>query len=128
MNFTSNPVLGETPMFVDLWLSTVSTADKLNSVFAPVTRAEGLTDHSEWIVSMHRIAEFTAYRASEEKAYSDYIKNSEFETINVFERENNSVFRLTENNSWTRLTGNIPLTRLSGNIALTRQTENIPLT
>ena len=45
MNVASNPVLGETPKIVDLRLTTVNTADKLNSVFAPVTRAEGLMDH-----------------------------------------------------------------------------------
>ena len=79
--------LGENPKFVDLRLSTVNTADKLNSVFAPVTRAEGLTYHSDRLASMHRIAEVTADRASEAKAYRDYIKNYEFETKNVFERE-----------------------------------------
>ena len=48
MNFASNPVLGETKKFVDLWLSTVNIADKLNYVFCPITRAEGLTDHTYW--------------------------------------------------------------------------------
>ena len=86
MNFTSNPVLGETPKFMDLRLSTVNTADKLNSVFAPVTRAEGLTDHSDWLASRHCIAEATEGRVIEVQAYNDYIKNSEFETRNVFER------------------------------------------
>ena len=58
INFVSNPVLGETPKFVDLRLSTVKAEDKLNSVFAPATRAEGLMDHYNWIVYRHRIAEF----------------------------------------------------------------------
>ena len=35
-------------------------------------------------------------RVSEEKAYSDYIKNSEFETMKVFEFENNSGTRLNQ--------------------------------
>ena len=34
-NFASNPVLDKTPRFVDLRLSTINTADKLNSLFAP---------------------------------------------------------------------------------------------
>ena len=37
MNFASNTALGETPKFVDLWLPTVNTADKINPVFTPVT-------------------------------------------------------------------------------------------
>ena len=84
MNFASNPVLSKTPKFVDLRLSAVNIADKLNSVFSPVTRAEGLKDHSYWLASRHRIAEVTADRVRESKAYRNYIKNSEFETRNVF--------------------------------------------
>ena len=87
-NFLSSPVLGETPKFMDLRVSTINTADKLNSVFAPVSRAEGLTDHSEWLTSGHQFAEVTAERVSEAKAYINCIKNSDFETRNVFEREN----------------------------------------
>ena len=90
MNFASNPVLGKSPKFMDLRLSNVNIKYKLNSAFAPATRAEVWIDHSNWLASSHRIAEGTAERASEEKVYSDYIKKSEFETINVFERENNS--------------------------------------
>ena len=48
-------------------------------------------------MSRHFIAEDTADRVIEAKAYSDYIKISEFGTMNVFERENNSGTRLTEN-------------------------------
>ena len=54
-------------MFVDLLLSTVNIVDKINSVFAPVTIVEGLTDHSDWLASRHHIAEVTADRVSEEK-------------------------------------------------------------
>ena len=86
MNFVSDPILGETPKFMDFWLSTVNTADKLNSVFAPVTREEGLTDHSDWLLYRHSIAEVTEVILSEVQEYSDYIKNSEFETRNVSER------------------------------------------
>ena len=88
MNFASNPVLGETPKFVDLRLSTVNTADKLNSVFAPVTRAEGFMNHSDWLAYRNCIAEVTEGKVSEVQAYINYIKNSEFETKNVFEWEN----------------------------------------
>ena len=66
------------------------TADKLNSIFAPATRAVGLTDKSNGITSKHCITEVTADRVIEAKVYSDYIKNSEFKTMNVFEQENNS--------------------------------------
>ena len=101
MNFASNPILGETPKFVDLRLSTVSIADKLNSFFSPVTRAEGLTDHSDWIVSRHHIAEVTQVRVSEVQTYINYIKNSEFETRNAFERESIQMTR-PENIQMTR--------------------------
>ena len=84
INFASNPVLSETPKFVDLRLLIVYTADKLNSASAPATRAEGWMDHSDWLVFRYHIAEVTAYIVIEAKAYSDYIKNSEFETMNVF--------------------------------------------
>ena len=86
MNFASNPVLGETGKLVDLRLSAVNTADKINSVFAHVTKAEGLTDHSDWLASRHCIAEVTVDIVSEANAYRNYIKNSEVETRNVFER------------------------------------------
>ena len=90
MNFASNPVLGKSPKFVDLRLSTAHTADKLKSVIGPATRVRGLTDNSDGIKSRNRIAEVTADRESEAKWYSEYIKNSEFETMKVFEFENNS--------------------------------------
>ena len=88
MNFTSNTVLGETPKFVDLRLSTVNTADKLNSAFDHITRKEGLTDHSNWLASRHHIAEVTEGRVSEVQSYSDYNNNSEFETRKSFGRDN----------------------------------------
>ena len=47
-------------------------------------------DNSNGLTSRHHIAKVTADRVSEAKAYSDYIKNSEFETMKVFEFENNS--------------------------------------
>ena len=84
MNFASNPVLGKTQKFVELRLSTVNTADKLIYVFTPITIAEGLTDHYYWHTSMYSITEVTEGRVSELEAYSDYIKNSEFETGNMF--------------------------------------------
>ena len=80
-----------------LGLSPTYTADKLKSIFAPATRAGVLTDKSDWLASMHCIAEVTVDRVSEKNFYSDYIKNSEFETMNDLERENNSGTRLNEN-------------------------------
>ena len=65
MNFASNPILGETPKFIDLQISTVNTAEKLNSVFAPVTRAEGLMGSLKWILDSYCIAEVAADRVSE---------------------------------------------------------------
>ena len=73
MNFVTNYVLGETLKFVDLRFLIVNTAEKLNSVFAPVTKAEGLTDHSYWLTSRHCIAEITADRVSEAKEYRNYV-------------------------------------------------------
>ena len=97
INFASNSVFGKTPRFVDLGLSAAHTADKLKSIFAPDTRSRGLTYNSDGLTSSHGIAEVTADRVSEEKAYSDYIKKSEFETMNIFERENNSGTQLNQN-------------------------------
>ena len=110
MNFASYPIFGQTPKFVDLWISTVNTADKLDSVFAPLTRAEGLTDHSDWLMSKHCIVEFTEGRVSEIQAYSYYNINSEFETRNVFERESIQMTRPDQNIPLTRLNQNIPMT------------------
>ena len=84
-------------------------------------------DHSDWLASRHRIAEVSVDRVSKAKVYGDDMKNSEFETMNVYEQENISGIRLTENISGTQLTENIPLTRINENIPLTLQTENIPL-
>ena len=46
-------------------LSPAHTSDKLKSIFAPATKAVGLTDNSDGLVSRHRIAEVTADRVSE---------------------------------------------------------------
>ena len=54
-------------------------------------------DISNWLASRHSCEEVTVGRVSEAKVFSDYIKNSDLETTKVFERENNSVTRLTEN-------------------------------
>ena len=97
MNFANNPVFGKNPKFVDLGLSPAHTADKLKSVIGPATRVRRLTDNSDGLTSRHRIAKVTADRVSEAKAYSDYIKNSEFETMKVLEFENNSGTRLNRN-------------------------------
>ena len=85
MNLASNPVLGESPKFMDLQLSTAHTADKLNYVIGSATKVGGLTNNTDGIMSRHCIAKVTADRVSEVKAYSEYIKHSEFETMKVFE-------------------------------------------
>ena len=95
-NFASNPVPGKSPKFVDLRLSTAYIADKLKFVIGLTTRAGELTDNSGGLSSSHGIAEVTAERVSEEKAYSDYIKNYKFETMKVFEFENNYGTRLNQ--------------------------------
>ena len=64
MNFTNYPVLGKSPKFVDLRLSTAHTADKIKSVIGPATRAGGLTDNSNRLTSSHNIAKVTADRVS----------------------------------------------------------------
>ena len=89
MNFASNFVLSKNTTFVDLGLSPAHTSDKLNSAFAPSTRDGGLKDNYDWLAYRYGIAEVTEGRVSEVQTYSDYIKNSEFETMNIFERENN---------------------------------------
>ena len=88
MDLASNYVLGKSPNFMDLGLSPANTADKLKSVFALANRFEGSTDNSNWIVSRHGCEGVTVGRVSKAKEYSGYIKNSEFETTKVFEREN----------------------------------------
>ena len=107
VNFASNSVFGKNPKFVDLGLLPAHTADKLKSIFVSTTRARGLTDNSDRLTSSHGIEKVTADRASEAKAYSDFIKNSEFETMNVFEFENNSKTRLSQNIQMTRRDQNI---------------------
>ena len=79
---------------MDLGLSPAHTADKLKSIFAPATRTGGLKNNYDGLTSRHRIAEVTADRLIQEKVYSDYIENYEFETMNVFEQENNSGTRI----------------------------------
>ena len=118
MELASNYALGESSKLLDLGLLPTNIADKLKSAFAPATVFEGSTDKSDWLASRHGCEEVTAGRVSEAKAFSDHITNSEFETTKIFERENDSVTRLTENiprtqptEYVTRLTENIPLTR-----------------
>ena len=111
MYFASNAVFGDNPKLVDLGVSPAHIADKLKSIFVHATRAGWLTDNYNGFTSNHGISKVTADRASEAKAYSDYIKNSEFETMNVFERENNYGTRINENSSGTRLNQNIQMTQ-----------------
>ena len=96
MNFASNAVFGENPKFVDLGLLPAHTANKLKSVIGPATRAGGLTDNSDGLTSRHGISKVAANIVSEAKAYSDYIKKSEFETMKFFEIRNDSVTRLNQ--------------------------------
>ena len=77
-------------------LFTSHIGDERKSVIGPATRVQGLTDNSDELTSSHGIAKVTADRAREAKVYSDYIKNSEFETMKVFEFENNSGTRLNQ--------------------------------
>ena len=96
MNFASNAVFSENPKFVGLGLWPAHTADKLKSIIGHATRVRGLTDNSDRLASRHGIAKVTADRVSEAKAYSDYIKNYEFEIMKVFEFENDSGARLNQ--------------------------------
>ena len=93
MNFASNSVLGKTPKFMNLGLLLTNKADKLNSFFYPASRPEGLNDSSYRIVYGHGIAEVAEGRVIEAKMNSDYIKISEFETMNIFDQENISLTR-----------------------------------
>ena len=81
---------------MDLGLSTAHTANKIKSGIGPATRVRGLTDNTDRLTSSRGISKVAADRVSEAKAYSDYIKNSEFETIKVFEIRNDSGTRLNE--------------------------------
>ena len=78
------------PFDASIGLLTAHTADKLKSAIGPANRIRGLTDNSDRLASRHGIAKVTAYRVIEAKADSDYIKNSEFEIMKVFEFENDS--------------------------------------
>ena len=91
MNFASNSVIGKSSNFKDLGLSPDHTTDKLKSIIGPATRVEGLTDSIHWIAYRHNIEDVTVEIVRHTKAYSDYIKNSEFETTKVFEQEDTSV-------------------------------------
>ena len=72
------------PFGTSMGLSNAHTVDKLKSVIVPATRAGGLTDNTDGLSSSRGISKVIADRASEAKVYSDYIKNSEFETMKVF--------------------------------------------
>ena len=84
------------PFDAFMGLSTAHTADKLKSVIGPATRVQGLTDSSDGLTSSHGISKVAADRVSEAKGYSDYIKNSVFETMNIFEIRNDSGTRLNQ--------------------------------
>ena len=84
------------PFDASMGLSTAHTADKLKSVIGLAIIVRGLTDNSDGLTSRHGIAKVTADRVSEAKAYSDYIKNSEFEMMKVFEFENDSGTQLNQ--------------------------------
>ena len=73
------------PFDASMGISTAHTADNLKSVIGPATRAGGLTVNSNRLTSSHGISEVAADRVCEAKAYSDFIKNSEIETMKVFE-------------------------------------------
>ena len=73
---------------MDFGLSPAHTPDKLKSAFDPATRSGVLADQSDWIAYRHHIAEVVEVRVRKVQSYSDYIKNSKFETINIFERGN----------------------------------------
>ena len=91
MDFTSNAFIGKSPNFMDLGLSPAHTTGDLKSVISRATRIEGLKYSSDSLASKKGIEEVTFERVSEVQAYINYIKNLEFETMNVFERENISV-------------------------------------
>ena len=55
-----------------------------------------MTDNTDGLTSSHGISKVAADRVSEVKAYSDYIQNSEFETMKVFEIQNDSGTRLNQ--------------------------------
>ena len=55
MDFVSNSVIGKSLNFMDLGLLPANKMDKLNSIFDPTTRVEGLTDIYNWIVSRYGI-------------------------------------------------------------------------
>ena len=53
MDFASNSVVVESPIFMDLGLSPANTTDKLKSVIGPTARVEALEDSSNWLASRH---------------------------------------------------------------------------
>ena len=67
-------------------------------------------DNSDGLKSSHPIEAVKADRVSKAKAYSDYIKNPEFETMNVFELEHNFGTRLNQNIQMIRPDQNIQMT------------------
>ena len=55
-----------------------------------------MTDNYDGLTSSRGIPKVAADRVREAKAYSDYIKKSEFETMKVFEIGNDSGTRLNQ--------------------------------
>ena len=55
-----------------------------------------MTDKTDGLTSSHGIPKVAADRVSEAKAYSDYIKNSEFETMKLLKIRNDYGTRLNQ--------------------------------
>ena len=89
-------------MFVDLRISTINTADRLNSAFPPLPERKvgWITPTGLRLGIVLRKLQCTD-RARQKRTVT-ILKNSEFETMNVFERENNSGTRLNQNIQMTR--------------------------
>ena len=83
-----NSVLSKSPKFISLGLPAVDATDIHNIYFVSSTRANSLSSMRKDNISPSRLGYTHDFETmSETAAYRNHIKNSKFETREVFERE-----------------------------------------
>ena len=107
----ANSVLSESPKFKSLGLPTVDATDIQNLDSVSSTRANSLSGTRKDNVSPSRLGYTHDFEnMSETTAYRNHIKNSDFETREVFERETETI-PLTQQTDLLTTLHNNPLTQ-----------------
>ena len=88
----ANSVLREIPKFKSLGLPAANATDIRNLDFAPSTRANSLSGMRKDDAILSRLGYTYDFETMSKKtAYRNHIKNSDFETREVFERETENI-------------------------------------